>query len=722
MVLDISYDNEFTSLMERFRERYPKRIFDIEGIGKQLDINSFSQGFFNTVTTTADISVDGNANVSGLTVTSYLHEAFKPIYKLNSFYMLWKEARKKFGPEVAANILESEISGMIYINDFHGLGAGIPYCYNYSTYDIAIKGLSMVDKIKCIPPKHFLAFKSQLEQFVTVAANCTLGATGLADLLIVSAHYVKNILDTGSDAHFEMINLDLAFTFDENQTKLFRDGQKNLEIELGKLLSNEQISLILKNGFLSPDVFETFTEEQWSFYRKGRKELLTSLIDTFTDKQKGMYSLNVYQYVRQQLISFVYTINQPMRVIQSPFTNISIYDDLFLKDICPNYIFLDGSEPDINIVKKLQVMFLDIMNTEMDRTPITFPIVSGCMSIDENKKIRDKEFVEMIARKNLKYGFINFYSGKTGTLSSCCRLRSDMIDDDYFNSFGSGSMKIGSQGVVTLSLPAYAAFCDGSKEKLLDMVEYYTWMAAQINHIKREIISRRIANGNHPLYAQGFMSLDTQYSTAGVNGLYECISMMGLDMLDPEGQELSLDIMAAINKINDKAKEVFKARHNCEQIPGESASVKLAEKHSILGLQDKYRIYSNQFIPLTTKADMLDRIKLQGLFDKHFSGGAIAHINVEERITDPQLVANLIHTCAEMGIVYWAMNYMIQECESGHMTVGRGTTCNQCHARIIDEYTRVVGFLTSTKSWNKTRREVDAPNRQWYSSLSTPES
>jgi ribonucleoside-triphosphate reductase len=51
------------------------------------------------------------------------------------------------------------------------------------------------------------------------------------------------------------------------------------------------------------------------------------------------------------------------------------------------------------------------------------------------------------------------------------------------------------------------------------------------------------------------------------------------------------------------------------------------------------------------------------------------------------------------------------------MTVGKKDICPICGKPIEDNYTRVVGFLTNTKNWNKTRREVDYPNRKWYGGI-----
>lgn len=55
----------------------------------------------------------------------------------------------------------------------------------------------------------------------------------------------------------------------------------------------------------------------------------------------------------------------------------------------------------------------------------------------------------------------------------------------------------------------------------------------------------------------------------------------------------------------------------------------MANKDRVLGYQNEYELYSNQFIPLTVNADLLDRIKLQGMFDGKMSGGAICHLNIE---------------------------------------------------------------------------------------------
>jgi len=361
-------------------------------------------------------------------------------------------------------------------------------------------------------------------------------------------------------------------------------------------------------------------------------------------------------------------------------------------------------------------MYLDLMNETLEYTPITFPITTACFSVDDNKNIKDKEFLNLIANKNLEYCFINLYFGETSTLSSCCRLRSS-IENEYFNQFGAGGTKIGSLGVVTMNIPRMAIKAKGDQDKFFGILAETTEYAIRINNTKRHLLKKRINSDSLPLYKLGFMSIETQYSTVGVVGLNEACSLMDLNILEQDGQLFVSKILDIINTSNDKASKKYNAPHNCEQTPSENSAIKMANKDRVLGYQNEYELYSNQFIPLTVNADLLDRIKLQGMFDSKMSGGAICHLNIEEKIIDSTLIEELIMTSAKEGDVYMAINYNLQRCENGHMTVGKNNICSICGSKITDNFTRVVGFLVNTKNFHQVRREFDYPNRVFYKGL-----
>lgn len=663
-----SYDNEFCDLMKRLRGKYPSELFSIEGIGEsQLDVHQASKAFFksNSQGSTADYSVDPNANVSGRDVITYDYELPKPIMRLNSLYNLWSKLKEIHGKELADAVIEAEISGAIYINDSHNVGK--PYCFNYSTHDIALHGIPQMGRLNITRPKSLSSFLHQVEQFTVIAANSTLGATGLADLLIVAAWYVDRIMETGMD----------------HKTPVCSGTMK------GTMVREEKIRC----------------------------------------------------YVSELLVHLIYTLNFEFRGNQSPFTNVSVYDKFFLNQLIPSYE-IEGKTPKIETVQMLQEIFLTEFNEELSRNPLTFPVITACFSVTEDgeRKIQDKDFLEMISGQNLKYGFINIYCGVTSTLSSCCRLRSSASDLGYTNSFGSGSTKIGSLGVVTINLPRIAwlnCFDDEGNhqtpdwEQFLEDVRAYTFIASAVNHAKRLFIKDRIDRGALPLYTHGFMDLSRQYSTCGFTGLYEAVQTMGYGIVDPnevepdDGLNAAKEVLDTINEVNEYMSKQLGTPHNMEQVPAESSAVKLAKKDKVMGMacfddmvvEYSPELYSNQFIPLWADGvDIFRRIEIQGELDKFCTGGAIAHLNIAQRISRVDTMMQLISYACSKGVIYFAVNYAINKCENNHMTVGNSEECPICHAPITDTYTRVVGFLTNTKHWNQTRREVDWPNRIFYDS------
>ena len=638
-----SYKKDFKDLMLGLEKKYGADLIEENGIGSQLDISKSSKKFFKAFTT-ADVSVDANANVTDKSVISHKIETAKPFHLINSYYRLWKEIKKIETKEKADWIVESQIKGRMYINDFVGFSSAMAYCFNYSTYDTATMGIPSVfdGRGGSEPPKNLMSFLGQIELFSLIAGNSTLGATGLADLLIVIAIYMDKMLQNKEDAHVPMVD----------------------------------------------------------------------------DKA-------CWQYMESMLTGFIYRLNQPYRGSQSLFSNVSVYDSNFIDGMLEGdaySIIIDDVKYSAKkeIVQKVQEIYLDIMNREMARKPITFPVTTACFSIDENNEIQDDDFLKFISEKNLKFGFINIYAGKSSTLSSCCRLRSERDNGEYFNSFGSGSTKIGSLGVATGNLPQLATICKGAEnpsDEFLHRIKDLVLDCQLVNQAKRNIIKRTIKAGSQPLYSLGYMELKRQYSTFGVIGLYEALEILGYDIMTKEGQDYVLEILNVINTTNKELQDKYKAPQNCEQIPGENVSVKLAKKDRALGYNDKYTLYSNQFIPLIKRVNMFDRIAIQALFDKHFSGGAICHLNVNQEINDVDTMQNLIHSSVKEGVVYFAVNFVLQECENKHMFVGNVDACPHCGGKIIGTFTRVVGFLTKVDNWIPERREVDFPNRQFYQNI-----
>lgn len=651
-----SYNVGFIKLFAELVEKYPEELFNLSGIGWQLDYNKMSKQFF--LDRSIDASVDANANAADKSVIAHRIETSKPFQLINSYYRLWKGLCKSSDVQYANSIIENQLTGQIYINDFAGFSSSMPYCYNYSTYDTALNGIppELDGRGGSKPPKHLEAFLGQILLFALIAGNSTLGATGLADLFIVISIYMDKIVKTGKDS----------------------------DVRLAWCCIDDI------------DIRDEYNE------------------------------VNYWQYLESKLTRFIYELNQPYRGSQSLFTNVSVMDDYFLQELIPHYkLEIDDIvyEARLETVKKVQETYLRIMNKELRRKPLTFPVTSVCFSVhdeDGAPKIKDRDFLDLAVSYNIDFAYQNIYAGKLSTLSSCCRLRSDLINE-YFNSFGAGSTKIGSLGVCTGNLVNLAFRVTKEtndlhtarslfKSKLEDLV----YKAQEVNQAKRVIIQRTIDNGNHPLYTLGYIDINTQYNTFGVVGAYEALEILGLSLLSKQGQEFFREVMEVINNTNRAVSDSLGIPCNCEQIPAENVAVNLAKKDKLLGCNIDYDLYSNQFIPLWVNVDLLDRVSIQGDFDKYFDGGSITHLNLDQKITNSNILKNLIEHIISKGVVYFAFNYVLNVCKNGHNSVGNIDRCPICGQDIIDLYTRVVGFLSKIKNWNKVRREIEFPKRVFY--------
>jgi ribonucleoside-triphosphate reductase len=121
-------------------------------------------------------------------------------------------------------------------------------------------------------------------------------------------------------------------------------------------------------------------------------------------------------------------------------------------------------------------------------------------------------------------------------------------------------------------------------------------------------------------------------------------------------------------------------------------------------------MYANQFVPLWKDATIWEKLDEDGKYNSLLSGGGIVHAQIGEKIT-PTQAKKIINYAVKTGCEHFALNPIFSKCENNHMTNGDVKLCPICGKKIIEKYTRVVGFFTPISSWNKTRREWEFPNR-----------
>lgn len=427
-------------------------------------------------------------------------------------------------------------------------------------------------------------------------------------------------------------------------------------------------------------------------------------------------------YLRQCLQKLIYRLNQPfLRVDQSSFTNISIFDRCYIEELFGGVEFPDGTFAIdyVDEIIEVEKVFMEVVSAIRSSNMFTHPVLTYSLLYKDGKFV-DEDFARWCSDHNVKWNDSNFFiSDNVGVLSNCCRLLSDTTKlDAFINSIGGTALSIGSVKVNTINLMRIFYETD-SEESYLELLKDRTKLCCKVLDRVRHIISRNIEKGWLPNYQDGGIELSKQYCTVGILGLFEVIEAMGYTRTDEfgnvyyadEGVDFANRIFDTINEVKDSFTDKYS--FNIESVPAERAAVVLCQKDNKLFNPDSDKfIYSNQWIPLTAKCTIQEKLRLSSILDKRCGGGAIAHINLESNFPNTEVAWKMLNKIAKSGVMYFAFNTKINVCKNHHGFVG-STTCPECGEPVFDTYQRIVGFLTPSKSYSKDRfKEFTA--RRWY--------
>ena len=300
-----------------------------------------------------------------------------------------------------------------------------------------------------------------------------------------------------------------------------------------------------------------------------------------------------------------------------------------------------------------------------------------------------------------------------------CRLISDTSRlDAFINSIGGTALSIGSVKVNTINLMRIA-YDAKNKSDYLKKLESAALLCCKTLDIVRHIIKRNVEKGLLPNYCDGGVEMSKQYSTVGILGLYEVIEFFGFTAKDEfgnisytdDGIAFAKQIFEVLNRVKDGFTKDYS--FNIESVPAERAAVILCQKDNLLFERHDKFIYSNQWIPLSEKCTIKEKIRLSSILDPLCSGGAIAHINLEAPFANTETAWKMLNYIASNKVFYFAFNIRINECCHHHGFVGT-PICPVCGEGVIDSYQRIVGYLVPTRAYSKDRFK-EFNTRQWYS-------
>ena len=276
-----------------------------------------------------------------------------------------------------------------------------------------------------------------------------------------------------------------------------------------------------------------------------------------------------------------YTLNQPAgaRGYQSIFWNIAYFDRDYFNSIFKDFVFPDGDEPCWETTKELQKLFMKWFNAERLKNILTFPVETVNMHTVDGQ-YSDSETADFMAQMWAEgASFFMYQSDSVDSLSSCCRLRNGIEDNTFSYTLGAGGIETGSKGVITLNLNRIVQdWCRESDELLPQYITHIINRVHKYLTAFNEIIWDSKNAGLLTIFNAGFIDLDKQYLTIGVNGFVEGAEYLGIpiDANSAEYQLYAKDILETIKNLNIAAR-TDRCKFNTEFVPAESLGVKNAK-------------------------------------------------------------------------------------------------------------------------------------------------
>lgn len=431
-------------------------------------------------------------------------------------------------------------------------------------------------------------------------------------------------------------------------------------------------------------------------------EFLT-YFDYFARKDFGDGYLETHSHeIKNYLQQVVYSINQPAaaRGYQSVFWNISLYDKHYFDAMFGNFVFPDFERPNWETTAKLQMFFLKWFNRERTKAILTFPVVTAAM-LTENGKCKDDLFADQLAEE-LAQGnsFFIYQSDNPDSLASCCRLRNEITDHTFSYSLGAGGVATGSINVITLNMNRLVQ--DGR-----DLAEE-VGKIHQYQYAYRKLMEEYLAAGMLPVYDAGFISLDKQFLTVGINGMAEAAESQGLKVgYNQAYTNFVQSRLKIIFEANQAAGKKYGVKFNTEFVPAENLGVKNAKWDKEDGYFVPRDCYNSYFYVVEDeKINPLDKFLLHGKeLIEWLDGGSALHLNLDEALTQAGYRA-LLDIAAKTGCNYFCINVKITICnECAHIDKRTLCRCSKCGSSNIDYGTRVIGYLKRVSAFSSARQK-----------------
>lgn len=508
---------------------------------------------------------------------------------------------------------------------------------------------------------------------------------------------------------------------------------KNLNSFCGQLVNLTFLLAAQCKGAVAFGEFFNFLDY---FCVKEWGENYTEILDEIVYSDICNSKKTVKQVILQAFQNIVYSWNQPAgnRGFQSPFINISYYDSNYWKALFEDFCFPDGSKPKWERVSVLQKLFMKWFNAERKKTLMTFPVETMALLTD-GKDVIDKEYKDFTAEMWAEgHSFFLYLSDNPDGLSSCCRLKNKIGENEFSFTNGLSGVKTGSCNVITLNLnriiqdyfrtvdtnyfgASGILYKDITKEDMNGFKDYLINILERVYkyHIAyKTLLYEEEEKGMLTASKAGYISMKDLFSTIGINGINEAAEFLGIKCnYNEDYKEFCRLITGTISEQN-KLHSTPSFKFNQEFVPAEQ----LGSRNYNWDKEDGYyvnpnRVLYNSYFYLADDKNItiLDKFRLHGKeFTELCDGGMGLHCNLEEHLSKEQYL-KLIDFAISQGTFYFTFNVPNSEClDCGNIEKIPVEKCPKCGSTHITQWTRIIGYLRPIKCFDKYR-QLEAKTR-----------
>lgn len=508
---------------------------------------------------------------------------------------------------------------------------------------------------------------------------------------------------------------------------------KNLNSFCGQLVNLTFLLAAQCKGAVAFGEFFNFLDY---FCVKEWGENYTEILDEIVYSDICNSKKTVKQVILQAFQNIVYSWNQPAgnRGFQSPFINISYYDSNYWKALFEDFCFPDGSKPKWERVSVLQKLFMKWFNTERKKTLMTFPVETMALLTD-GKDVIDKEYKDFTAEMWAEgHSFFLYLSDNPDGLSSCCRLKNKIGENEFSFTNGLSGVKTGSCNVITLNLnriiqdyfravdtnyfgASGILYKDITEEDMNGFKDYLINILERVYkyHIAyKTLLYEEEEKGMLTASKAGYISMKDLFSTIGINGINEAAEFLGIKCnYNEDYKEFCRLITGTISEQN-KLHSTPLFKFNQEFVPAEQ----LGSRNYNWDKEDGYyvnpnRVLYNSYFYLADDKNItiLDKFRLHGKeFTELCDGGMGLHCNLDEHLSKEQYL-KLIDFAISQGTFYFTFNVPNSEClDCGNIEKIPVEKCPKCGSTHITQWTRIIGYLRPIRCFDKYR-QIEAKTR-----------